>query len=218
MPYVVSDTRKAYQVTVPDSAAASSRACFSRSASASPLPGLASISARKPRSTVIYRSAPVGYKRASAPKRTGLCSAPVRNQGGAGNASRELQHMTASEASLDASARALIDLEANRGAFVGALACAPDAALRYRAPGEEYALGGLVEHVAAVTRHYTRALARVREPGSDHIAVPDAEQDLAAIGAGLTAEQRADAIRQLTDAHAAFVAELRQVDPREFRR
>jgi ketosteroid isomerase-like protein len=126
--------------------------------------------------------------------------------------------MSLSDTSPEASAAALAELETNRGAFLGAVACAPDAALRYRAPGEDYALGGLLEHVGAVMRHYTRVLSAVRAASFGPIAVPDAQQDLAAIAAGLSADERGGAVRRVIDAHAALIAELKECDPVDFTR
>src|SRR4051794_9210500 len=50
IPYVVSSSRKAYQVTVPASSAASSQPCFRKAPSSSPLSGLAFKIASSPRS------------------------------------------------------------------------------------------------------------------------------------------------------------------------
>ena len=45
-----------------------------------------------------------------------------------------------------------------RAEFEAALRRAPDAALRYKPDGEDYALGGLVVHVSDVLRRYARVL------------------------------------------------------------
>jgi ketosteroid isomerase-like protein len=92
--------------------------------------------------------------------------------------------------------------------------------LTYRPPGEDYALGGLIEHVAGVIRHYTSVLLAIRGAAAGELRVPDstAQQDLEAIAAGLSASERGDALRRLSAAHVALVSVVRQLRAEEFTR
>jgi ketosteroid isomerase-like protein len=128
--------------------------------------------------------------------------------------------MTISGALSSASTPALGRLEASRADFLAALASAPDEALTYCPPGEDYALGGLIEHVAGVIRHYTSVLVAMRGAGSGELRVADstAEQDMAAIAAGLSASERGTALRRLSAAHVALVSVVRQLGAEEFGR
>ena len=65
---------------------------------------------------------------------------------------------------------ALADFDRARTEFEEAVRRAPDAALRYRASGDDYALGGLVVHVMQVLDHYARVLAAIH--AADWIADP----------------------------------------------
>src|SRR2546430_15891716 len=50
----------------------------------------------------------------------------------------------------------------SRQEFEEAVRRAPDAALRFKPPGEDYALGGLVVHVTQVLRHYAGVVDAIR--------------------------------------------------------
>src|SRR5215208_4229214 len=57
----------------------------------------------------------------------------------------------------------LFDFDTAREAFEEAVRRAPDAALRYKPAGEDYALGGLVVHVTDVLRRYAQVIDGLRD-------------------------------------------------------
>src|SRR5256885_14240388 len=60
-----------------------------------------------------------------------------------------------------------------RQQFEEAVRRAPDAALRFKPPGEDYALGGLVVHVAQVLRHYAGVVDAIRAAEWQALHAPD---------------------------------------------
>jgi len=56
----------------------------------------------------------------------------------------------------------LAEFDAARLEFEEAVRAAPDAALRFKPEGEDYALGGLVVHVAQVLRRYATVVDTIR--------------------------------------------------------
>ena len=100
---------------------------------------------------------------------------------------------------------ALTELDTARDAFEEALRGAPDASLRFRPPGEDYALGGLVIHVAEVLEKYTRVLEDIHDAGAGSVheaAAPISEADEALIRDGFGAEGRTSALQRVRQAHA----------------
>jgi hypothetical protein len=112
------------------------------------------------------------------------------------------------------------DLQAARARFLSMLASVPDEALGYRPEGEDYALSGLVEHVAGVMRHYARVLAACREAGDEQIRVGDAteDQDMRAVQSGFVAAGRRESLAQLAAAHTGLLAQIEQLVADEFTR
>jgi DinB superfamily len=92
--------------------------------------------------------------------------------------------------------------------FEESLRRAPDAALRYKPTGEDYALGGLVVHVTDVLRRYTQVIDAIRQAqfgalvAAEHVTpAEDAER----IGAGFDGAARGPVVEEMRAAHAAFV-------------
>jgi hypothetical protein len=68
---------------------------------------------------------------------------------------------------------AVRDFDAGRQAFQQALERAPEAALAYLKPGDDYALGGLVFHVNFVLQNYLNVLEGVLGSGSGEVRLAD---------------------------------------------
>jgi DinB superfamily len=103
---------------------------------------------------------------------------------------------------------ALADFDRARSEFEEAIRRAPDAALRYRPGGEDYALGGLVVHVTDVLRHYTRVLETIHTAdwqtltAPEHVTTP-ADQEM--IRDGFTGADRGHILAEMRAAHTALV-------------
>lgn len=113
---------------------------------------------------------------------------------------------------------ALADFDRARAEFEEAVRRAPDAALRYRAPGDDYALGGLVVHVTQVLDHYTDVLNAIHTADWQSPTAPPSQtsdSDAALIRDGFGGESRADVLTQLRDAHTALVNAVR-AEPSEW--
>jgi hypothetical protein len=117
--------------------------------------------------------------------------------------------------------QALLDFDRAREAFEEALRGAPDASLRYRPAGEDYALGGLVIHVAEVLEKYAGVLGRIRDASfgplqeEDH---PTSAADAALIREGFGAEGRTTALERVRAAHGGLVDQVRAVGATDFER
>jgi hypothetical protein len=106
----------------------------------------------------------------------------------------------------------LADFEVQCAEFVEAVRRAPDAALRFKPAGEDYALGGLVVHVADVLRHYGAVLDAVRSANGQPTMAPahDTTADEAAlIRDGFGSQARAEQLERLREAHAVLAAAVR---------
>jgi hypothetical protein len=68
---------------------------------------------------------------------------------------------------------ALRDFDAARESFQRALERAPEGALTYLKPGDDYALGGLVFHVNVVLENYLRVMQGVTASGGKEVRLPD---------------------------------------------
>ena len=115
----------------------------------------------------------------------------------------------------------LAEFDQAREAFEEALRGAPDAALRYRPEGEDYALGGLVIHVAEVLEKYTGVLGRIRHASFGAIQEEDrrtSAADTALIREGFDAEGRTIALERVRAAHGGLVNQVRAVGPGDFER
>jgi hypothetical protein len=96
--------------------------------------------------------------------------------------------------------------------FEEALRRAPDAALRYKPPGEDYALGGLVVHVTDVLRRYGLLVGALRSPGETPMPAPPSPtpaEDAAQIREGFGGEARGAVLEDMRSAHSAFVDAFR---------
>jgi len=102
----------------------------------------------------------------------------------------------------------LADFETAREAFEDSLRRAPDAALRYKPAGEDYALGGLVVHVTDVLRRYARLIDALRQHQFGGFVSPEhmtADEDAARIREGFAGEARGPVVEEMRAAHAAMV-------------
>ena len=103
---------------------------------------------------------------------------------------------------------ALADFDRAREEFEEAMRRAPDAALRHRAPGDDYALGGLVVHVTQVLDHYTAVLNAIHTADWQSPTAPSSltsDGDAALIRDGFGGDSRAGVLARLRDAHTALV-------------
>jgi hypothetical protein len=113
---------------------------------------------------------------------------------------------------------ALGEFDGRRTAFEEALRRAPDAALRYRAPGDEYALGGLVVHVTQVLRHYVDVLEAIHTADWQDPTAPPSQPtptEAALIRDGFGGDGRTEVLEQLRGAHNALVNAVR-AEPSEW--
>jgi hypothetical protein len=113
---------------------------------------------------------------------------------------------------------ALAEFDRSRTDFEEAVRRAPDAALRYRAPGDDYALGGLVVHVTQVLGHYAEVLDAIHTADWQSPTAPPSQtsdRDAALIRDGFGGDSRADVLTRLRDAHTALVNAVR-AEPSEW--
>jgi hypothetical protein len=115
----------------------------------------------------------------------------------------------------------LADFDQSRLEFEEALRRAPDAALRYRPPGEDYALGGLVVHVADVLHNYARLIDAINAVEWRPLTAPGHEtspHDTTLIHDGFGGETRPAILEQMRTAHTALVQATLVSGPETFRR
>jgi hypothetical protein len=113
---------------------------------------------------------------------------------------------------------ALAEFEQCRTDFEEAVRRAPDAALRYRPAGEDYALGGLVVHVMQVLHHYAKVLEAIHTADWQSPTAPPnqaSDSDAALIRDGFGGDSRSTVLARLRDAHGALVEAVR-VEPSEW--
>jgi hypothetical protein len=106
----------------------------------------------------------------------------------------------------------LANFDRARAEFEEAVRGAPDAALRYRATGDDYALGGLVVHVTQVLEHYTDVLNAIHTADWQSPTAPPSvtsDSDAALIRDGFGGDSRAEVLARLRDAHTALVNAVR---------
>ncbi len=111
----------------------------------------------------------------------------------------------------------LADFDASRLEFEESIRRAPDAALRFKPAGEDYALGGLVVHVSQVLRKYAGVLDAIRV--ADWNAVSESghaetSEEAALIRDGCSGTARAAVLEDMRAAHAALVDAV-QLTPAE---
>jgi len=105
-----------------------------------------------------------------------------------------------------------------RALFEEAVRGAPDAALRHRATGDDYALGGLVVHVTQVLEHYTDVLNAIHTADWQSPQAPPSvtsDVDAVLIRDGFGGDSRADVLARLREAHTALVNAVR-AEPAEW--
>ena len=98
---------------------------------------------------------------------------------------------------------------------------APDAALRFKPAGEDYALGGLVVHVSQVLRKYAGVLEAVQQANWGAVGEPesqDSAEEAALIRDGFAATQRVAVLDDMRNAHTALVTQIRQAPADAFAR
>jgi hypothetical protein len=112
----------------------------------------------------------------------------------------------------------LAEFDDTRTEFEEAVRRAPDAALRYRAPGDDYALGGLVVHVIQVLDHYSDVLDAIHTADWQSPTAPPSQtsdSDAALIRDGFGGDSRSDVLARLRDAHTALINAVR-AEPSEW--
>ena len=116
----------------------------------------------------------------------------------------------------------LAGFEDSRRQFVEAIDGVPPEALTYLAPGDDYALGGLVTHVNAILRRYALVLdAIVAEPAAVLDAAPfeqEAEEENVRSTDGLMPADRAAAMATLAERHQHVAGTLATIGPLEWDR
>src|SRR5438105_5578515 len=96
----------------------------------------------------------------------------------------------------------------SRQEFEEAVRRAPDAALRFKPLGEDYALGGLVVHVTQVLRHYAGVVGAIRAAEWQALHAPDngpTAEETALIQSGFGGDARASVLEDMRSAHARLV-------------
>jgi hypothetical protein len=109
----------------------------------------------------------------------------------------------------------------SRQEFEEAVRRAPDAALRFKPPGEDYALGGLVVHVTQVLRHYTEVVDAIRAAEWQALQAPDngpTAEETALIHSGFGGDARVSVLEDMRSTHARLVDAIRVSAPDAFRR
>jgi hypothetical protein len=115
----------------------------------------------------------------------------------------------------------LAEFDRARIEFEAALQRAPDAALRYKPAGEDYALGGLVVHVTDVLRRYALLVDALRAAESGALQAPESptpDEDAAQIREGFGAEARPAVLESMRSAHSALVDAVRNTPASAFDR
>ena len=115
----------------------------------------------------------------------------------------------------------LVQFERAREAFEESLRRAPDAALRYKPQGEDYALGGLVVHVTDVLRRYAQVIDALRLHGFGAHTAPahvTPEEDESRIREGFPGEARGPVVEEMRAAHTALVDAVRLAGEADFTR
>lgn len=113
----------------------------------------------------------------------------------------------------------LAEFDAARLEFEESIRRAPDAALRFKPSGEDYALGGLVVHVAQVLRKYARLLDTIRDANWGACAEPpstDTSEEAALIRDGFSGPQRVSVLEDMRAAHAALVDAVKMAPAETF--
>jgi hypothetical protein len=122
----------------------------------------------------------------------------------------------------DTRSAALAGFDEARAAFGGHLSTAPEDALGYLKPGDDYALGGLVFHVNAVLEHYLAVLDALVTAGFQETEASDRpglfEEANARAKAGLTTAELVAALAVTDQLHRAVSARIGSVPAMDFER
>jgi hypothetical protein len=120
-----------------------------------------------------------------------------------------------------ARAARLAEFDGAREEFEESVRRAPDAALRFKPAGEDYALGGLVVHVAEVLRKYSAVIDAARLADWQAVSEPPAaarSEDAALIREGFDGSTRAAVLDDMRAAHAALADAVRGTPEEAFER
>jgi hypothetical protein len=115
----------------------------------------------------------------------------------------------------------LAEFDSAREEFEDSLRRAPDAALRYKPPGEDYSLGGLVVHVSDVLRRYAQVLDAIRQHDFAAHQAPEhvtPAEDRERISEGFAGEVRGPVVEEMRAAHTALIDAVLLGPAEEFRR
>src|SRR5256885_1240877 len=96
------------------------------------------------------------------------------------------------------------DFDAAQAAFLDAFDKVPDAALAFRPEGDDYALSGLLLHVASPLEHYAQVLAEITAADFGPVVVTGgpAPEDAALAQTGIAPGERAATLARIKVAHA----------------
>ena len=106
---------------------------------------------------------------------------------------------------LDTALELLADFDAAANDFFEAFAAVPDAALGFRPEGDDYALSGLLIHVAGSMEHYAEVLRQMLAEDFQPFTVVGAADpsDAALTHEGITPAARVSTLERVRQAHAA---------------
>ena len=116
---------------------------------------------------------------------------------------------------------ALESFDAARLEFEESVRRAPDAALRFKPQGEDYALGGLVVHVSQVLRNYARVVDTIRQANWEACDAPsnaDSAEEATLIREGFSGPERVAVLEDMRAAHSALVDAMRMAPSETFTR
>ena len=107
----------------------------------------------------------------------------------------------------------LAEFDAAASGFFDAFGRVPDEALAFRPEGDDYALSGLLIHVAGSLEFYAYALSLIADADFGPVTASGAPSpaDVALTGDGITANARAATLERVRAAHAAVVTQVRRI-------
>ncbi|MFN0070763.1 MAG: DinB family protein [Chloroflexota bacterium] len=113
-------------------------------------------------------------------------------------------------------------LEQARAAFVQAYEDVPDAALRYLPEGDDYALGGLIVHVANAMEQYAQVIQHMKAADFGQLKAAEGSGEtpemLEALRLGFHGPERARHWARLDNVHEALVTEVQSLHQEDFLR
>jgi hypothetical protein len=112
--------------------------------------------------------------------------------------------------------------EQARAEFKQAYADVPDAALRYLPEGDDYALGGLIVHIANTLENYVKLIGRMRSGRFEETRSAEGSGEtpemLEALKHGFDGPERARQWSRMDSAHDALVSEVTALGEADFQR